>query len=207
MILARFAVLLCLVPTFAAAQGTRDTLACDVIHLSTKGDWEDYLGGLERGCSLACAFGWTIQPTSTLESQGGNSYSTKNLSDAKLETAWVEGAPGYGVGVELHITFDAKPYNDTVPLWGFEFVNGYAKDKETWMANSRVKYLNVLHNNVVMFTIRLADTDSPQEIRLDAKHTIQLAYGDSVTLVIAGAYPGKRFKDTALSEINLQGAH
>ena len=189
------------------ALGHLDTLDCDVHHLPSQEALDEYVGALDGGCSLACAFGWTITPASTLKPQGGISYSATNLSDANLQTAWVEGEADYGVGVAFRITFNNAGVEQAVPLNGFAFINGYAKNKSIWSANSRVRLLEVMQNGKHKFTLRLADTVDPQSVSLEGPQIMRLRPGDDVTLVIRGVYPGTKFKDTALTEINLYGAH
>jgi hypothetical protein len=159
---------------------------------------------LAHACSLGCAIDWEFAATSTLKSQNGNSYSPDKLGDFQLKTAWVEGSIGYGIGEKIIIKMKlSKDFKD-VPFRGMQFINGYAKDDRIWNANSRVKTLKLYHNSQPKFLIELMDTKVPQEVSFKP---IMINYGDVVSLEILEVYPGKKYKDTALSEINLYGAH
>jgi len=165
----------------------------------------DYENELDVACSLGCAIGWTYRASSTLPASGGNRYGAFNLGDASLSTAWIEGAPGHGVGESITITFGALPEaNHGVGFRGLEIVNGYAKNPKTWRENSRVKRLSVAHNGRFVFELALADTVAPQAFHFQ---DIRIRPGDRVTLTLLDVYPGDKFGDTAISEINLYGAH
>ena len=85
-----------------------------------------------------------------------------------------------------------------------DIVNGYAKNKRSWSANARVKTLRLYHNQKPKFLIRLQDTKIPQHVSFSE---ILINAGDIVVLEIVDIYPGAKYQDTAISEINLYGAH
>ena len=165
---------------------------------------EEYEGLLEGGCSLGCAIGWEFATTSSLKSQAGNSYGAKNLGDYTLATAWVEGVKGHGVGEKITIIMKVNPGQKDVSFRGMDIVNGYAKNKKSWSANSRVKTLRLYHNKKPKFLIQLKDTKIPQYVSFSE---ILINAGDIVVLEIVDIYPGAKYQDTAISEINLYGAH
>lgn len=165
----------------------------------------DYEDQLSAGCSLGCAIGWSYQTSTTLAASGAIRYGAINLGDASLSTAWVEGAPGYGVGEAITIIFGALPeLGEGVGFRGLEIVNGYAKNEKTWRENSRVKRLSVALNGRFLFELDLADTRAPQAFSFK---DIIIRSGDRVKLTILDVYRGEKFADTAISEINLYGAH
>ena len=61
-------------------------------------------------------------------------YSYWNLEDNFLNSAWVEGVKGDGIGEWLSFEFDTS-YSVT----GLKIVNGYAKDKFTFQNNNRIQ--------------------------------------------------------------------
>lgn len=164
----------------------------------------DYEGLLRFGCSLGCAIGWEFDASSSLPAQGGNFYSPSNLGDYSLSSAWVEGVKGYGVGEKITITIKGSPDQKDIPFTGLDVVNGYAKSRQAWQANSRVKTLKLVHNGQPRFLIHLLDTRTPQSVALPG---MRVSGGDILTLEIVEVFPGDKYQDTAISEINLYGAH
>lgn len=76
----------------------------------------------------------SVTASSTLK----GSYSPRNVLDDDFSTAWVEGAPDDGVGEWIELTFDEL---DGLAYIGI--VNGYAKSKELYYANARIKRAKV----------------------------------------------------------------
>jgi hypothetical protein len=64
--------------------------------------------------------------------------------------------------------------------------------------------VSVSHNDRFLFELALADTIAPQMFSFK---DITIRPGDRVKLTILDVYPGEKFDDTAISEINLYGAH
>lgn len=166
---------------------------------------EEYEAVLADGCSLGCAIGWRYEATSTLPAQGAARYNADLLGDASISSAWVEGAADYGVGEKITITFATLPGHDKgIPFRGIELVNGYAKSKAVWKANSRVKRISVSLQGKHLFELSLADTMSPQQFNYE---DILIFPGNQLEMTILETYPGDKYADTAISEINLDGAH
>lgn len=172
----------------------------------TEADYEELNIALNGGCSLGCAIDWTISTSSTLSPQGSINYNANNMNDGEKETAWVEGAAGYGVGEKIFFTFegDDDPVKG-IPFRGFQLTNGYAKNLASWKTNSRVKTFRLSLNNKPLFLIELVDSIFPQEVNLGKE--ILVSTGDIVTLEIINVYKGSKFPDTAISDISLDGAH
>ena len=167
-------------------------------------DISEYEQMLEHACSLGCAIGWEYKCSSTLAPQNGNNYAGKNLGDSKLATAWVEGANGYGIGQKIDIVFQDGENLKNIPFRGISIVNGYAKSDTAWKTNARVKTMKLYHNEKPIMTLELLDTRLPQEVSFGA---ISVSARDVVSLEILDVYKGTKYQDTAISEINLYGAH
>ncbi len=181
-----------------------DTLYCKEVEVDSI---EEYVELLTFGCSLGCAIGWSYNTTSFLSKQGENTYEPANLGDGDLTTAWVEDEDDYGIGVEILIDFDMAEQMENLNFDGIDFVNGYAKTPSVWANNSRIKTFKVWQNDAPLFYLELLDTDWPQNITFDDEHRIYLNPGDQIALEIIDIYPGKKYKDTAITEIHLYGAH
>ncbi|MBN1435333.1 hypothetical protein JW921_11270 [Candidatus Fermentibacterales bacterium] len=173
---------------------------------------------------------WLLMASSGLPDYGTRTYTAGNLMDGELETAWVEGVPGSGLGEMITIQAplfedyltDDQVYNeegdpgiDTMPwpLISITILNGYQASQELWEANERVKTLLVDLNGRILCTMELEDTMLPQTFDL---YELQEALGpDCPALVlddggfirfeIVDVYPGTLYEDTAISEILLIG--
>jgi hypothetical protein len=196
--------ILLLLFSLAAAQAALDTLFCQEVDIESI---EEYRDLLLYGCSLGCAIGWEYSASSVLEPQGDNTYIPANLADCDFETAWVEGVDGYGIGEEIIINFQMDENIHDMNFDGIDIINGYTKTPATWINNTRVKTFRVWHNSEPVFCIELLDTDRPQTVSFIQGHTIYLDPGDIVYLEIIDIYPGDKYEDTAITEINLYGDH
>ena len=90
---------------------------------------------------------------------------------------------------------------------GIDFMNGYTKSATAWEYNSRVKLFKVWQNETFLFYIRLLDTNWPQRVDFYPDHTVYLNPGDIVYLDIVEIFEGRKYEDTAITEMNLYGAH
>jgi translation initiation factor IF-1 len=160
-------------------------------------------------CSLRCGIGWQTKASSCLKPQGQNRYDVRKIEDGLVNTAWIEGAKGYGIGETITFTFPPNNFKDAhlekVNFDGFFAINGYCKDKKTWKENSRVKKFLVRHNDKAMYEVMLHDSMNVQDIRFP--ETIWLRPGDTIKVTILEVYPGDKYQDTAVSELMPLGAH
>lgn len=140
---------------------------------------------------------FTIEASSTLADQLGNSYKADNLRDSADDDAWVEGAKGDGVGESLTLKLP-KP----VKVSRVGIVNGYARSEQLYQANSRVAELDVSVNGSEPKRVSI-----PDEFLQNEKFFFDLPATDkpveTVKLTIAKAYPGTKYQDTALTELVL----
>ena len=133
-----------------------------------------------------------IYASSTLESQYGNDYEPLNVVDDDVATAWVEGAAGSGEG--QWIEFDALEQQN---ISGMRIVNGYCKDKDTYVKNSRVKELKVIFGDGSVENIVLDDEYGLYQ-DFEFGRTVKTA---SVELRIVSVYNGTEYDDTCISEV------
>ena len=78
----------------------------------------------------------TACASSVLPNQSGNSYDVANLFDGRLDTAWVEGVRGTGLGQSVTLEFPQPRAITTLLLR-----NGYLKSDRTYSRNARVRRL------------------------------------------------------------------
>ncbi len=144
----------------------------------------------------------SIRASSTLD---GN-YSASNLLDGELNTAWVEGHAGHGVGEWVEFEF-----NDAW-VYAIGIINGYTKNHDTYYKNSRVKQLKVelsLRDGRVIEQVKeLPD----REYRMLNKSTCwtfidKIEFPEEactlakIRLTILEVYPGTDYQDTCISEL------
>src|SRR4030042_4309347 len=158
--------------------------------------------GFDFGCSWYC--GGEIQEikaSSTLSSQGSISYNAKNVHDFNIDTAWVEGKEDYGIGEYLEYKFRANsPRVTTLYIY-----NGYMKSKTAWEDNSRVKKINLFIDNKLYKILNLKDNTGIQKFNIGTPFTSSTHPAYTLKFEIAEVYPGKKYKDVAITEIDLDG--
>tara|TARA_Y100001972_G_C7662015_1_gene334058 strand:- start:872 stop:2092 length:1221 start_codon:yes stop_codon:yes gene_type:complete len=162
------------------------------------------------GCSWYCGMGpKNIEASSSLASQGVNTYSPTNAHDFSYKTAWVEGVKGYGIGEYLLYKFAAEnPRINTIKV-----VNGYVKSQSAWNNNSRVKKLNMYVNNELFAYLNLKDVKAEQHFSIPAIGNGDRANYDAlkkkgdwtVKFEIAEVYEGAKYDDVVISEIFFDG--
>lgn len=164
----------------------------------------DLIGG---GCSFYCGCNiGTQKASSTLKPQGKYNYKPSNAHDLSSETAWVEGAPGDGIGEWIEYTLPA----DNPRITTINVINGYVRTKKAWTENSRVKTLEVTVNGKKHCTLNLKDVYAEQSFEVP---TIGYSNRNSfkgkapivIRFTIRAVYPGTKYKDTAISEIYFDG--
>ena len=128
-----------------------------------------------------------------IEERLGFYHKPSNVIDGNNATAWVEDADGQGEGESLTIELD-----DTYAVSGFVINAGYQKNTEVYDNNSRPKELIVTFSDGQSFMVELDDYYGAQKVVLDS--SIETT---SVTFTINDVYPGSKYEDTVISEIQL----
>lgn len=143
----------------------------------------------------------SITASSTLKDSAKSTYSAGNIHDGKLETAWVEGKKDQGIGESVSISLTATSTKfENLTIAGFRIANGYVKDKNLYMLNSRVKSMTMYVDDKPFADIKLNDFYGFQQIEFQS---IPLPVNKTVTIkfVITDVYPGSKYSDTSISEI------
>jgi len=118
-------------------------------------------------------------------------YSAANLFDARKEFAWAEGNPSDGVNETLRFELE-----ETVHLTAVQFWNGYQRSAEHFSANTRLKDFAFGISGSPGTTYHVEDTPIGQRIELSAP-----LEGKNFELTVQSIYPGKKYKDLAISEL------
>lgn len=176
---------------------------CDEI----REDVWDIVGG---GCSWYCGGGpKKVTASSSLSSQGDNSYEAKNAHDLSYKTAWVEGVSGYGIGEYLEYHFAPESPRITKII----VVNGYVKSKPAYNNNSRVKKLKVYVNDKPYAILNLKDVIAEQIFEVEPignrnrKDLDKLKTQPDWTIKfeILEVYKGLKYDDVVITEIYFDG--
>ena len=155
------------------------------------------------GCGWYCGgFPDRMSATSQLDSNATATYIPENIHDFDLQTAWIEGKEGMGVGEEIHITF--KFPSSSRRVTHVEIYNGYCKSEKAWQENARVKKFGLYANGEFVGRLNLEDIYKGQRFAVgslggDNEDVLVLTFG------ILEVYPGTKYPDTAVSEINVDG--
>ena len=158
------------------------------------------------GCSWYCG-GSVDGFSASSELQGRDSldYMAENIHDFDLETAWVEGREDYGIGEYVVYTLDTREKGDhALGVTTIILANGYKKTRRLWELNSRVKKIRMFVDEKSYAVLELLDsfeiqTISIGEIMLPKKGIMRFKFE------IADVYPGKKYKDTAITELVFDG--
>jgi len=147
---------------------------------------------------------WETFSTSNLTAQLNNNYEAINLTDGNSGTAWIEGKQDYGIDESFSFIFKNVYGINKAEISSITVLNGYSKSDKTWKENSRVKAFSVYLNNKQLFNLFLSDTINIQYLDLKKlNREIEVNANDTLKFKIKEIFAGDRFKDTAITEIEL----
>lgn len=132
----------------------------------------------------------TITASSTLAPE--SAYSPSNLFDARKEFVWVEGNKDKS-GEDEVITFE---FMEEVNMSALQIWDGYQRSDEHFAANARVRDFEFGLKDGPKATYTLRDTKAGQKIDLQTA-----LKGRVFELKIKSIYPGRNYKDLAISEM------
>ena len=124
-------------------------------------------------------------------------YNPMYLGDDDPKTAWVEGVKGHGIGEWFRLKFTPMEGASKVRL---KIRNGYQKSDKLFAMNSRLKEvaLKLLPSGKTQ-NVTLKDEQGFQEIVLDQP----AGPVDAVELKVVSAYPGSKWDDLTVSDVQL----
>ena len=139
-------------------------------------------------------------------------YPERNILDKDPTTCWAEGhidsgcsygQDGIGESINIktyRVTNDKKFSYDVVKsLRGFKIINGYAKSKETYYNNNRVKQVEIELSNGNSFMYELKDNDLGFQTFYFPEPQVTTKF----KLYIRDVFTGDKYHDTCISEIEL----
>ncbi len=134
--------------------------------------------------------------SSTLESNM-EKYGPKNVTDGDYDTAWVEGASGYGIGE--YIALKNSTYEK---IGNINVVNGYWKTHETYENNGAAEQFRIDFSDgkYLVYEERGRGKDSYyfEETEIFLAEPVRT---NSLKLTILDAIEGKKYEDTCITEI------
>jgi hypothetical protein len=161
-------------------------------YVAEGGEWKESFG---KGAKWRSHAWYTVAASSFLKEPDGTEYPPENLN--AWNEAWVEGAEGDGIGESITLTLK-KPAN--VNQVGLR--NGYTKSRELYFANNRAAQFKVSVNGGQAFKINVPDEFLETE-RFWFDLPKSAAPVKTIKFEISDVYPGTRYKDTAISDIDL----
>lgn len=132
----------------------------------------------------------SITASSSL-SEYNMTHGPERVMDGSLSTAWVEGSSGQGESETITICFDAN-----CRVSGMRINAGYQKSADLYSKNSRPSVLRVIYTDGSTEDCALQDINGMQEIHF-SRETVT----GSISLMIVSVYPGTKYSDTVISEI------
>ncbi len=126
-------------------------------------------------------------------SEYGMTHTAKLAIDGSTKTGWVEAVSGQGIGESITLTL-----TETSQVSGFTIWAGYHKSSDLYQKNSRPSSLQISFSDSSMIVINLEDNMSAQTFYFE-----QPVMTDQVVITIQSVYPGTKYEDTVISEIQL----
>ena len=141
----------------------------------------------------------TVSASSHLRTDRWGQYQPWMATDSRRETAWVEGVAGSGVGEWIELTFPG-----TIEVYSISLDIGYDKNADVFTKNNRIKRVTLIFSNGERVELGFADRRGMQEIPLVRAPgpNIETTY---VRVVIEEVFPGWKYDDTCLAEIQVWG--
>ena len=116
----------------------------------------------------------------------------ENVLDGNLETAWVEGVTGDGIGEALMFEFDSEYI-----VSGINIFNGFQKSSSLYYKNSRPEIIKISFSDGSEKEISLEDTMGVQILTFESGVKTQF-----VKIEIESVYKGSTYEDTCISDIS-----
>jgi hypothetical protein len=131
--------------------------------------------------------------SSVLAPQYGFTYGPEKLFDGKLDTAWVEGDPGDGIGEWIVIDLGGSR-----SISALQILNGYHKNAGIYERNNRVKEIEIRTSSGGRQIERLDDSAELQTVSIDGTSVLEW-----VQVIIRSVYRGSKYRDTAITELRV----
>ena len=141
----------------------------------------------------------TPSASSHLATDRGGQYQAWMATDGALETAWVEGVAGPGVGEWIELTFPG-----TIEVHSVGLDVGYDRNADIFGKNNRIKKVTVIFSSGEEVELGFDDKRGMQTIPLVRAPGPNIET-TSVKVVIEEVFSGSTYDDTCLAEIEVWG--
>jgi LysM repeat protein len=141
----------------------------------------------------------TVGASSHLRTDRWGQYQPGMATDGAPGTAWAEGVAGSGVGEWILLTFPG-----TIEVHSIGLDVGYDKNADIFFKNNRLKRVTLVFSNEEQVKLDFADKRGMQTIPLVRAPgpNIETTF---VKVVIEEVFPGWKYDDTCLAEIEVWG--
>jgi hypothetical protein len=158
----------------------------------------DAMSGTEQESRNLAVFA-TANASSAFPSDRWGTYHAWSAIDGRLDSPWVEGVAGPGVGEWIMLIFPGA-----VEVWAIGLDVGYDRDDDIFYANNRIKKATFIFSDEEQITLDFSDTRGVQMMHVARAPgpNIETTY---IQVVIEEVYPGSRYDDTCLGEIEVWG--
>jgi hypothetical protein len=139
-----------------------------------------------------------------------NLYIPRKAIDNDINTAWVEGSEGDGIGEVFVI--DLLPSD----IKSIKIMPGYAKNEKLFLENNRPKQLTFIFFNLLRFDSKIKNENDIRKHKVLCEWQYELKdsrefqeiiipdfckKGRTLAIVIKSVYKGTKYSDTAIAEI------
>jgi hypothetical protein len=141
----------------------------------------------------------TTSASSHLPTDQGGQYQSWMATDGRLDSSWVEGVAGAGVGEWLLLTFPGE-----IEVHSISLDVGYDRDADIFFKNNRIKTVTLVFSNGESLQLGFADERGMQTVPLVRAPGPNIET-TTVQVVIDEVFPGTKYDDTCLAEIEVWG--
>jgi hypothetical protein len=141
----------------------------------------------------------SVTASSSLRTDRWGSYQPRMAVDGRRSTGWTEGVRGSGVGEWIKLTFSEPMEVHSVGL-----NVGYDSNSDIFYKNNRIKRATLVFSNGERLELGFADRRGMQTIPLDRGDdgNIETTF---IKIVIEEVFPGLKYDDTCLAEVEVWG--
>jgi murein DD-endopeptidase MepM/ murein hydrolase activator NlpD len=141
----------------------------------------------------------SVSASSHLPTDRWGQYQAWMATDGVLGTAWTEGVAGAGVGEWIELRFP-----ETIEVYSIILDIGYDENADVFYKNNRIKRVTLVFSNGEQFELIFSDRRGMQEMPLVRAPGPNIET-TSIKIVIEEVFPGWKYDDTCLAEIEVWG--
>lgn len=188
--------------SFAQKDGEYYILNTEINEYDLLGD-DNYEKNLSEEDNINVKLHVQVGADVTAEPIADDNFIAKNTLDANMKTAWLTPKNGKNAQIEYVVDLQESKLNSAT-LFQMAVFNGWRKDYQTWNDYSRAKKIFITINDSPYAEVTLEDTYKLQYIDLDRKK-IDNKSRFRIRIKIMETYPGKKFEQMGLSDVQLIG--